>query len=110
MTATTALRQLDPDFEDVSASLMVPVWLTFLRVTAPIWLPATLGIAVYIFVNAMTMVAAVIFSMDPAPTCVRGGGSPIASSFRLALLSNKTDSAGLALTWAMAVPPRRHVR
>lgn len=61
LTATTALRQLDPEFEAASASLKVPVWSTFARVTVPICLPAGLEIAAYIFVNAMTTVSAVIF-------------------------------------------------
>jgi len=61
LTATTALRQLDSEFEAASASLKVPVWTTFFRVTVPICLPAGLEIASYIFVNAMTTVSAVIF-------------------------------------------------
>ena len=51
LTATTALKQIDPEFEAVSASLKVPIWRTFPRVTAPICLPAILDIAIYLFVN-----------------------------------------------------------
>jgi iron(III) transport system permease protein len=65
LTATTALKQIDPEFEAVSASLKVPVWRTFLRVTAPICLPTILDIAVYLFVNAMTTVSSVIFLYAP---------------------------------------------
>jgi iron(III) transport system permease protein len=65
LTAMTAIRQLDPEFEAVSASLKVPAWVTFGRVTVPISLPAILDIAVYIFVNAMTTVSAVIFLYGP---------------------------------------------
>jgi iron(III) transport system permease protein len=61
LTALTALKQLDAEFEAVSASLKVPVWRTFLRVTVPICLPAILDVAIYLFVNAMTTVSAVIF-------------------------------------------------
>jgi iron(III) transport system permease protein len=61
LTATTALKQIDPEFEAVSASLKVPIWRTFLRVTVPICLPAILDVAVYLFVNAMTTVSSVIF-------------------------------------------------
>lgn len=61
LTATTALKQIDPEFEAVSASLKVPIWRTFVRVTAPICLPAILDIAIYLFVNAMTTVSSVIF-------------------------------------------------
>ncbi|MDO9713290.1 putative 2-aminoethylphosphonate ABC transporter permease subunit [Paracraurococcus lichenis] len=65
LTAVTAIRQLDPEFEAVGASLRVPAWVTFGRVTVPICLPAILDIAVYIFVNAMTTVSAVIFLYGP---------------------------------------------
>lgn len=61
ITALTSLKQLDSEFESVSASLKVPFWSTFRRVTAPICLPAILDIAVYVFVNALTTVSAVIF-------------------------------------------------
>jgi iron(III) transport system permease protein len=65
LTATTAIRQLDPEFEAVGASLKAPLWRTFARVTVPISLPAILDIAVYLFVNAMTTVSAVIFLYGP---------------------------------------------
>jgi iron(III) transport system permease protein len=65
ITATTALKQIDPDFEAVSASLKVPIWRTFLKVTVPIAMPAILDVAVYLFVNAMTTVSAVIFIYAP---------------------------------------------
>jgi iron(III) transport system permease protein len=61
ITALTSLKQIDSEFESVSASLKVPFWSTFRRVTAPICLPAILDIAVYVFVNALTTVSAVIF-------------------------------------------------
>lgn len=60
-TATTALKQIDKEFESVSASLGVPFYRTFWRVTLPISLPAILEIAIYYFVNALTTVSAVIF-------------------------------------------------
>jgi iron(III) transport system permease protein len=65
LTATTALKQIDPEFEAVSASLKVPIWRTLARVTAPICLPAILDIAIYLFVNAMTTVSSVIFLYSP---------------------------------------------
>jgi iron(III) transport system permease protein len=61
ITALTALKQIDPEFEAVSASLKVPFWRTFGRVTVPICMPAIFDIAVYLFVNALTTVSAVIF-------------------------------------------------
>lgn len=65
LTAVTAIRQLDPEFESVGASMRVPVWVTFRRVTVPMCLPAILEVAVYLFVNAMTTVSAVIFLYGP---------------------------------------------
>jgi len=61
ITAVTALKQIDSEFEAVSASLKVPFYRTFARVTVPICMPAILDIAVYMFVNALTTVSAVIF-------------------------------------------------
>lgn len=66
ITGLTSLKQIDREFEAVSASLKVPFWSTFRRVTVPICLPAVLDIAVYIFVNAMTTVSAVIFLYGPS--------------------------------------------
>jgi iron(III) transport system permease protein len=66
ITALTALKQIDPEFESVSASLKVPFWRTFHRVTVPICLPAIVDIAVYMFVNALTTVSAVIFLYGPS--------------------------------------------
>jgi len=65
LTAVTAIKQLDAEFEAVSASLRVPVWRTFFRVTVPLCLPAVLDIAIYLFVNAMTTVSAVVFLYSP---------------------------------------------
>jgi iron(III) transport system permease protein len=65
LTAVTALKALDAEFEAVSASLKVPFWTTLRRVTAPICLPAMLDIARYFFVNAMTTVSAVVFLYSP---------------------------------------------
>ncbi len=61
LTATTALKQLDQEFEAVSASLKVSLLRTMTRVTVPICVPAVLDITIYLFVNAMTTVSAVIF-------------------------------------------------
>jgi iron(III) transport system permease protein len=68
LTAVTALKQIDPEFEAVSTSLRVPVWRTFFRVTLPVSLPTVLDIAVYLFVNAMTTVSAVVFLYSPDTT------------------------------------------
>jgi iron(III) transport system permease protein len=61
LTALTALKQLDREFEATGASLRVPFHVTLRRVTVPICMPAILDIWTYFFVNAMTTVSAVIF-------------------------------------------------
>ncbi|MGH2376032.1 MAG: putative 2-aminoethylphosphonate ABC transporter permease subunit, partial [bacterium] len=66
LTSVTALKQLDGEFESVSASLRAPFYRTFWKVTVPVCLPAILDIAVYMFVNAMTTVSAVVFLWVPA--------------------------------------------
>jgi len=65
LTAVTALKQMDPEFESVGASLRAPAFRTFRRVTVPVCLPAILDIVIYLFVNAMTTVSAVVFLYGP---------------------------------------------
>ncbi len=68
LTAVTALKQLDSEFEAVSASLKVPFYKTFLFVTVPVCLPAILDISRYFFVNAMTTISAAVFLYSPDTT------------------------------------------
>jgi iron(III) transport system permease protein len=65
LTAVTALKALDAEFESVSASLKVPFYKTFWRVTLPICTPTLLDIARYFFINAMTTISAVVFLYSP---------------------------------------------
>lgn len=65
LTAVTALKALDNEFEAVSASLKVPFYKTFFRVTVPVCLPAILDIARYLFINAMVTISAVVFLYSP---------------------------------------------
>lgn len=65
LTAVTALKALDTEFESVSASLKVPFYKTFWRVTLPICTPTLLDIARYFFINAMTTISAVVFLYSP---------------------------------------------
>jgi iron(III) transport system permease protein len=65
LTAVTALKALDAEFESVSASLKVPFWKTFWRVTLPICTPALIDISRYFFINAMTTISAVVFIYSP---------------------------------------------
>jgi len=65
LTAVTALKALDAEFESVSASLKVPWYTTLWRVTLPICTPALVDIARYFFINAMTTISAVVFLYSP---------------------------------------------
>ena len=58
---TLNITIIDKEFESVSASLKQPFYRTFFRVTTPICLPAIFEISIYLFVNAMTTVSAVVF-------------------------------------------------
>lgn len=65
LTALTALKSLDREFEAVSSSLKVSRWVTFRRVTLPVCMPAVLEISRYLFINAMTTVSALVFLYAP---------------------------------------------
>ncbi len=68
LTAVTALKAIDDEFEAVSASLKVPFYKTFFRVTVPVCLPAILDVGRYLFLNAMTTISAVVFLYSPDTT------------------------------------------
>ncbi|WP_247744944.1 putative 2-aminoethylphosphonate ABC transporter permease subunit [Shimia sp. R11_0] len=68
LTAMTSLKQMDREFEAVSASLKQPTLKLFARVTVPVSLPTVLDISIYLFVNAMTTVSAVVFLYSPKTT------------------------------------------
>ncbi|MBK5346944.1 putative 2-aminoethylphosphonate ABC transporter permease subunit [Bacillus sp. TH44] len=91
VTATTALKKLDREFELVSQSMSVPFYKTFFRVTVPMCLPAILEIVMYYFVNSMVTVSAVVFLY--------------AADFKLAAVSivNMDDAGNVAPAAAMSV-------
>jgi iron(III) transport system permease protein len=91
LTATTALKQLDKEFETVSESLGVPFYKTFFRVTVPVCLPAILEIGMYYFVNSMATVSAVIF--------LYSADNPLAS----VAVANMDDAGDIAPACAMAI-------
>lgn len=68
LTALTALKAMDREFEAVAASLKQPMTRMFARVTLPVCLPTGIDIAGYLFVNAMTTVSAVVFLYSPSTT------------------------------------------
>jgi len=65
LAAVTALRRLDGAFEGAARSLGVSLHHVLFRVTLPLTVPAIVEMAVYLFVNAMTTVSAVIFLYSP---------------------------------------------
>ena len=65
LTAVTALKALDSEFEAVAASMKVPFWTTLRRVTLPLCTPTLIDVARYFFVNAMTTISAVVFLYSP---------------------------------------------
>lgn len=91
LTATTALKQLDKEFETVSESMGVPFYKTFFRVTVPVSLPAIFEIAIYYFVNSMATVSAVIF--------LYSADIPLAS----VAVANMDDAGDIAPACAMSV-------
>jgi iron(III) transport system permease protein len=91
LTATTALKNLDPEFETVAQSMGVPFQRTFMRVTVPLCLPAILEIAMYYFVNSMATVSAVIF--------LYSADIPLAS----VAVANMDDAGDIAPACAMSM-------
>lgn len=91
ITATTALKKLDKEFELVSESMGIPFYQTFMKVTVPMCLPAILEVAMYFFVNSMVTVSAVIFLYSP--------------EFKLAAVSivNMDDAGNVASAAAMSI-------
>ncbi|WP_062196881.1 putative 2-aminoethylphosphonate ABC transporter permease subunit [Massilibacterium senegalense] len=90
VTATTALKKLDKEYELISESMGVPFYKTFFKVTVPMCLPAILEISMYFFVNSMVTVSAVMFLYSP--------------DFKLAAISivNMDDAGNLAAAAAMS--------
>ncbi|ABS21376.1 putative 2-aminoethylphosphonate ABC transporter permease subunit [Bacillus cytotoxicus] len=91
VTATTALKKLDREFELVSQSLSIPFHKMFFKVTVPMCLPAILEMVMYYFVNSMVTVSAVVFLY--------------AADFKLAAVSivNMDDAGNVAPAAAMSV-------
>lgn len=65
VTASTALKKLDKEYETVSESLKVPFYKTFFRITIPMSVNAILEMVTYYFTNAMITVSAVVFLYTP---------------------------------------------
>ena len=108
LTAVTALKALDAEFEAVSASLKVPFYKTFWRVTLPICLPALIDIARYFFVNAMTTISAVVFLYSPETKVASiailnlDEAGEIGAAAACAVLIAAASTVATLLFWALA--------
>ncbi|MBB1272206.1 putative 2-aminoethylphosphonate ABC transporter permease subunit [Psychromonas sp. SR45-3] len=72
MTAIAALKQLPAELEASAASIKLPQYKLFWKVTLPVCLPAVFDIVAYLFINALTTTSAVVFlySTDTIPASV----------------------------------------
>lgn len=61
LTANTALKKLDREFERVSLSMGIPWYKTFSNVTFPMCIDSILEIFFYYFVNSMVTISALVF-------------------------------------------------
>lgn len=61
LTANTALKKLDKEFERVSLSMGIPWYKTFSNITFPMCLESILEIFFYYFVNSMVTISALVF-------------------------------------------------
>ncbi|MEH1741386.1 putative 2-aminoethylphosphonate ABC transporter permease subunit [Fusobacterium varium] len=61
LTANTALKKLDKEFERVFLSMGIPWYKTFFNVTFPMCLESILEIFFYYFVNSMVTISALVF-------------------------------------------------
>lgn len=91
ITATTALKKLDREFEQAAESMGVSQMKLFWRVTVPVCMPAIIEMAVYFFINSMVTISAVVFLY--------------AADFKLASVSivNMDDAGDIAPAAAMSI-------
>lgn len=91
VTASSALKKLDPEYEFVAESMNVPFYRTCLDVTVPLSTGAILEIAMYFFINSMATISAVVF-LYPA-------------DFKLAAIAivNMEDAGDIAPAAALSV-------
>ncbi len=108
LTAVTALKAMDAEFEAVSASLKVPFWVTFRRVSLPICTPALVDIARYFFINAMTTISAVVFLYSPETKVAAiailnlDEAGEMGAAAAMAVLITATSSVAMLLFMALA--------
>ncbi|MFF2530434.1 putative 2-aminoethylphosphonate ABC transporter permease subunit [Brevibacillus sp. NPDC058079] len=91
ITATSALKKLDPEFEQAAESMGISQTKLLWRVTIPVCMPAIVEMVVYFFINSMVTISAVVFLY--------------AADFKLASVSivNMDDAGDVAPAAAMSV-------
>lgn len=65
ITASTALKKLDKEYENVADSMNIPFYSIMFRVTMPMSVSAILEVAQYFFLNSMTTISAIVFLYSP---------------------------------------------
>jgi iron(III) transport system permease protein len=94
LTALTALKQIDSEFESVAASLKLSPFTLVYRVTAPVSLPVILDVSVYLFLTSMTTVSAIVFLYWP---------QTMTASIQMLFQNDNGDLAGAAALGMMIV-------
>lgn len=107
LTALAALKQMDPEYESVGASLKVPPYKTFFSVSVPLCLPAIFDISTYLFMTAMTTVSAVIFlysshtQLSSVAIINMEGAGDIAPAAAMAMVIVMTTALVRGLHWML---------
>lgn len=65
ITASTALRKLDKEYENAADSMNIPFYRIMGGVSLPMSITAVLEIAQYFFLNSMTTISALVFLYSP---------------------------------------------
>ena len=86
VTASSALKKHDKDYENVADSMRIPLWKSFTRVIVPLSLPAILEIFLYYFMNSMVTVSAVVFLYSAITHMEEAGDIAQAAAMSLLIL------------------------
>ena len=66
LTFSAALQKLNPEYETVGFMSGVPRHVTFFRVICPLGIRSLIEVSLYMFVNALTTISAVVFLYTPS--------------------------------------------
>lgn len=65
ITASTALKKLDKEYENAADSMNIPFYKIMAKVSIPMCITAVLETAQYFFLNSMTTISALVFLYSP---------------------------------------------